>query len=373
MHKEALFKITITRYLMFHLMIKILVVSMSIILFTAFTGLKNTDNRSTTSSSIDEHGITTTAAPGADSSSVSAYTHEQQYLFTIVKSRRSVRRFRPTPIPEEDILTMLDMARSAPTSGNQQPWKFLVIRDREKLQRLKDASLDAVIQNARMHGNTDPVSLDSLRRRRSRFFSNYLSAPLCIIVLTDSNSTYPSYNVYDGTLAAENLMIAARALGYGSVFTTDSFPLEIIREVFEIPDNFKQICFMPIGIPEEWPESPQKKPLKDFIVFEKFAEGVNYTLPPKRTAIHLDPKSIDLIVGRYDLGTGTIITISRENDHALIQIPGQEKYEMFAETDTKFFLKAINAQIHFTKDKKGMVTGLTVFQGDGQFPAKKIE
>jgi len=78
------------------------------------------------------------------------------------------------------------------------------------LKRLHDRSLDAAIRAARMQGDTNSVSLDSLRSRRSRFYSGYLSAPAVIVVLTDSNSTYPSYNLFDGTLAAENLMIAAR-------------------------------------------------------------------------------------------------------------------------------------------------------------------
>jgi nitroreductase len=320
----------------------------------------------------DLEAVTVTTA-GADSNNFAVYTKEQQYLFDIFKSRRSVRRFKLIPIPDDHIRTMIDIARSAPTSGNQQPWKFLIIQDRKKLQQLQEKCLKAVIRNAKIRGDTNAVSLDSMRQRRSRFYNNYLTAPLYIVVLTDSNSTYPSYNIYDGTLAAENLMIAARALGYGSVFTTDVFPDEIIKEVFEIPDNFKQICFMPIGIPEEWPVSPKKKPLDDFIVFEKFVEGMNYTAPPKRIAIPLDQRSISRVVGKYDNGSGTIIIISRENDRVFVQVPGQEKYEMFAESETKFFLKSINAQIQFFTDNEGVITSLTIFQGEGKFPAKKIE
>jgi nitroreductase len=312
-------------------------------------------------------------ADRADIDIFKVYTKEQQYLFDIFRSRRSVRRFTPTPVPDDDIITMLDIARSAPTSGNQQPWKFLVIRDRSKLIRLQEECLNAAVNNAKLRGDTNSVSLDSLRQRRTRFYSNYLTAPLVIVVLTDSTSAYPTYNIYDGSLAAENLMIAARALGYGSVFTTDVFPEEITKKVFDIPEQFKQICVMPIGIPEEWPTGPQKKPLNDFIVVEKFIEGKNYTPPAKRTAISLNPKTIDMVVGKYALESGTIISITREKDHAVLQIPGQEKYEMFAESETKYFLKAINAQIHFTKNNEGKVTELIVFQGGSQVTAKKIE
>ena len=54
-------------------------------------------------------------------------------VFDVIHKRRSVREYQPTPVPEEHIRKILDAARMAPTSGNQQPWKFLVIRDRKKL------------------------------------------------------------------------------------------------------------------------------------------------------------------------------------------------------------------------------------------------
>jgi nitroreductase len=333
------------------------------------------NDKDTSMSSRPSAGIGNVAAD-ADTANIDTskvYTKEQQYLFDIFRNRRSVRRFKPTPIPDNDIITMLDIARSAPTSGNQQPWKFLVIQDRSKLFRLQEECINLAIKNAKLRGDTNSVSLDSLRQRRTRFYGNYLTAPLVIVVLTDSTSTYPTYNIYDGSLAAENLMIAARALGYGSVFTTDVFPEEITKKAFEIPEQFKQICVMPIGVPEVWPDGPPKKPVGDFIVFEKFIIGKNYTPPVKRMAISLDRKTIDMVVGKYVIESGMTMTVTRENDHVILHIPGQEKYEMFAESETKFFLTAINAQIHFTTNTEGKVTGLVVFQGGNQIPAKKIE
>jgi len=98
----------------------------------------------------------------------------------------------------------------------------------------------------------------------------YLAAPVFIVVLTDSNSKYPAYNIKDGSLAAGNLMIAARALGYGSVFCTDAFPFDILREVLMIPAQYEIICSIPIGIPESWPPRPPKKALEEVLMFEKF-------------------------------------------------------------------------------------------------------
>jgi hypothetical protein len=55
------------------------------------------------------------------------YTPEQEFLFNIIKTRRTVRKYKPTAVPKEHILKILDAARMAATASNQQPWKFLVI------------------------------------------------------------------------------------------------------------------------------------------------------------------------------------------------------------------------------------------------------
>ena len=54
-------------------------------------------------------------------------------IWTVFQNRRSVRNFKPDSIPQKDILKIIDAARMAPTSGNQQPWKFLVVRDKNKI------------------------------------------------------------------------------------------------------------------------------------------------------------------------------------------------------------------------------------------------
>ena len=99
--------------------------------------------------------------------------------------------------------------------------------------------------------------------------SSYLSAPTFIVVLTDNNSKYPTYNHWDGPLAAGYMMLAARALGYGTVFISDSFSEELTKKVFNIPDQYTRVCFTPLGVPVEWPEK-EKKALDDFIVKESF-------------------------------------------------------------------------------------------------------
>jgi nitroreductase len=80
---------------------------------------------------------------------------------------------------------------------------------------------------------------------------------------------YPDYNHWDGPLAAGYLMLAARALGYGTVFITDAIPDNITKEVLQIPDNYTRVCITPLGVPVEWPVTPEKKKLEEMISYEK--------------------------------------------------------------------------------------------------------
>ena len=93
-----------------------------------------------------------------------------------------------------------------------------------------------------------------------------------MVVLVDRQSTYPDYNRFDGPMAAANLFLAARALGYGTVFYTDTISPEVTRRVLRIPERYEQVCITPIGVPSEWPKSPAKKELADFIVYEGFPQ-----------------------------------------------------------------------------------------------------
>jgi nitroreductase len=301
------------------------------------------------------------------------YTPEQQYLFDLFHKRRSVRRFKPTPVPREHILKILDMARSAPTSGNQQPWKFLVIQDPDTLASIRDACIKAAMERAKQRPGQDAERLEKQRQRQTQYFSDYLSAPVYVVVLVDTNSRYPSYNVYDGALAAGYLMIAARALGYGTVFSQDSIPYPILREVLDIPEQFERICFTPIGVPETWPESPKKKLLEDFVVFEKFVPGENYTVKIVRKAIELETSLLQEYEGEYQLTPEISLKISREDSRMFAEATGQARVEIFAEANGKFFLNVTNAQITFTRDEAGTVTGLIWHQGGRDLKGSRIE
>jgi nitroreductase/ketosteroid isomerase-like protein len=198
------------------------------------------------------------------------YDSRQKYLFDIIENRRTVRNFKSTPVPREHIMKIIESAHFAPTAGNQQPWKFLVIQDRNKLDKLKEEALSWYMESYISHKIHDMTELESTEKAIKATLENVLSAPVYIAVLVDSEAKYPDYIVYDGSLAAGYLMIAARALGYGTGFFTTFFPENKMKLFFNIPNHYKLICFTPIGIPVEWPEKPSKKALEELVIFDSF-------------------------------------------------------------------------------------------------------
>ena len=190
-------------------------------------------------------------------------------IWDVFQKRRSVRKFRNDSIPKSDIVKIIDAARMSPTSGNQQPWKFLVIRDRMVINKMMEACVASAMvrYNPATASQTKEQYAEKLRKTYS---DGYFSAPVFIVVLTDNNSLYADYNHWDGPLAAGYLLLAARALGYGTVFITDAIPESVTTEVLQIPERYTRVCITPLGVPVEWPVTPEKKRLEEFIVFDKF-------------------------------------------------------------------------------------------------------
>jgi CubicO group peptidase (beta-lactamase class C family) len=95
-------------------------------------------------------------------------------------------------------------------------------------------------------------------------------------------------------------------------------------------------------------------------------------LPSARKVAVVDPKIYDLYVGEYELNPGFSITILRREGKLISQATGQPEVELFPESETRFFLKVVDAQVDFVKDAGGRVTGLLLHQGGMDLPAKKI-
>ncbi|OPZ94549.1 MAG: Penicillin-binding protein 4* [Firmicutes bacterium ADurb.Bin419] len=95
--------------------------------------------------------------------------------------------------------------------------------------------------------------------------------------------------------------------------------------------------------------------------------------PEEKIGIKLEPQIYESYVGEYELVKGFIITISTDGEHLYAQATGQDKYEIYAQSETEFFYTVIEAQIGFVKDADGKVTGLVLNQAGQSLNAKKIK
>lgn len=187
------------------------------------------------------------AAPSVRAGEKTSENQVTESFLDVIKNRRSVRQYKPDPVPEEHLIRIVEAARMAPCAGNEQAWKFIIVQDKEKIEALRK----------------------ECRAIWGEGVMGRLSAPAYIVVLVDNQRQWPAYNQHDGPLAAGYLLLAARALGYGTVYMTDSIPEDVTRKIFKIPGRYRQVCVTPVGVPTEWP-TKDKKSLDEFIVKDSF-------------------------------------------------------------------------------------------------------
>ncbi|MGC9521969.1 MAG: nitroreductase family protein [Anaerolineae bacterium] len=143
-------------------------------------------------------------------------------LFT----RRSIRQYTDEPVAEEDLKTILEAGMNAPSANNRQPWHFLVVDDREKLDGIMEA-----------HPYAQMLA----------------QAPIAIVVVADTERS-PSYFQQDCAAAIENMLLAARALELGTVWCgvyPNKARVASIAELFDIPEPYKPLAVVALGHPDE--------------------------------------------------------------------------------------------------------------------------
>lgn len=145
-----------------------------------------------------------------------------------IHSRKSVREFKSEPVSDADIQTMLKAAMAAPTAINFQPWRFVVVNERETLDSLADQ-----LPYAKM----------------------LKQAPLAIVVCGETlwmgGEENPFWSL-DCSAATQNLLLTAEALGLGAVWTAaypDADRCKAISDALGLPSTVKPLCVVPIGHP----------------------------------------------------------------------------------------------------------------------------
>ena len=154
----------------------------------------------------------------------------------IIFQRRSVRRFQERPVEPEKLEQILRAAMAAPSAGNQQPWEFFVVRDREKLAALAQVSPYA-----------GPAA----------------NAPVAVVAAyRQAGCKYPQYAQIDLAASVENLWLAAQALGLGGVWlgiAPEADRMAGVAEILPLPEGLAAFAVVPLGYPEaEGGERPDR-------------------------------------------------------------------------------------------------------------------
>lgn len=155
-----------------------------------------------------------------------------------IMTRTSIRAFTDQPVEEAKVEALLRAGMAAPTAVNKQPWAFVVVREREQLDRLREAQ-----PNARM----------------------LATAQLAIVVCGDLEKALEgaaqSYWVQDTSAATENILLAAHGLGLGAVWT-GVYPMAervaAVSEALGLPSHVIPLNVIPIGYPDQSPEPKDK-------------------------------------------------------------------------------------------------------------------
>ena len=169
----------------------------------------------------------------------------EENVFKALYSRRSIRQFEETrKVEKEKILKLLKAAMSAPSACNIQPWDFIVVDDAELIGRIKETC---------------------------GAYGDY-NTPLMIVVC-GNNSFIPwkDFGIVDCAAAMENIMIAAPALGLGTV-CVGSYNKDIVGQLLSIPENSEAVGLLYAGYPAEKKE-PRTKYLEEAVHWNRFNAG----------------------------------------------------------------------------------------------------
>ncbi len=166
-----------------------------------------------------------------------------------IRTRRSIRSFKPDDVPEDVLRLILELGNCAPSAGNRQSRDFVVVRDPETRRKLAEAAME----------------------------QNFVAeAPVVVVVCANLKRVSPYggrgrelYCIQDADCAAYAIMLAAHSLGFGSCWV-GAFEPEQVIEALKLPNYAMPVAVMPIGVPGEKPDEPPKLPVSSITHNEKW-------------------------------------------------------------------------------------------------------
>ena len=167
-------------------------------------------------------------------------------FYDVVKVRKSIKKFKNTPINTEKLARMINAAMMSPSWKNNTSYKFILVDEKSELEQISKAIM-----------NKDNSAAQSI-----------IDAPMTAIVVADPNDSgeveNKEYYLVDSAIAMEHFVLSATNEGYGTCWIA-AIDEDIIKKTLSIPQNYKVVAITPIGEIAESKEHYDKKDVKDFV------------------------------------------------------------------------------------------------------------
>jgi nitroreductase len=168
-------------------------------------------------------------------------------LLALLRGRRSIRRYRTDPVPDEMIEQLLEAGRWAPSANNLQPWNFVVVQD--PVVRGEISQFTVYSSEPRVHLAESPVLIVLCGVERDRIYHEFLNG--------------------DVAMAALQMMLQAKALGLGTCWV-GGLNRAAIAGLLRIPESFEVVCLLTVGYPAEVPATSSRRPLDEIVYYELY-------------------------------------------------------------------------------------------------------
>jgi len=181
-----------------------------------------------------------------------------------IRTRRSIRKYAPDPVPEEQLRAVLEAVRQSPTWANMQCCRLIVVRD--------PATRGGISELSYVESFFGPKGYKSNPSQKA-----LAEAPVVIVLCADPAASGrlhgQDYYLVDAGIAAQSLMLAARAQGLGTVFV-GVFQDQELRDLLGIPEEIRVVGLFPLGRPAAEPkEGPKRRPLEEVCFAESWPKA----------------------------------------------------------------------------------------------------
>ena len=208
---------------------------------------------------------------------------DYQEFLSLVKARRSVRRFKPDPIPDEDVEKIIEAARWAPSGANSQPWEFIVIKEKD----LKNRIVEIIKEHSEYGRKVELTRQEELRwpsAARPEGNPGFQDAPVFILLCGDprTRESYPLLTLltrgdshFASGLASAFLYmsLAVTTLGLGSQWvsaTGHPFVMCLLKELLGIPDKLVIYDMMAVGYPGDQPRPRLVREKHEIVHYDRY-------------------------------------------------------------------------------------------------------